>query len=244
VLIPFIHKFIRSDKLQQPGRLYTLTGRKTYSAGVMLLDLMLKHTNTILVGEPSGAPLSTYGDAGSHRLPHSGMQLDVSTTHWQLVSSADKSREHTVDVPAVFSSDEYFSGRDPALDFILSRDAPWQSLPALFRESGGAAAEREYARRKAQWQQYPWWHAFPENEMRYAAREAAGDGRRADAEAGFAILLDRYPESWRAWRDYGDALESWQEIERAVACYRKGLELNPGYADFRTRIAELSGARE
>jgi tetratricopeptide (TPR) repeat protein len=80
--------------------------------------------------------------------------------------------------------------------------------------------------------------------MRYAARDAASDGRRDDAEAGFAILLDRYPDSWRAWRDYGDALKSWQEFERAVACYRKGLELNPGYADFRTQIAELTGASE
>jgi hypothetical protein len=241
LLIPFVHKFIRSDKLQQPGRLYTLTGRKTYSAGVMLVDLMLKHTNTILVGEPSGAPRSSYGDAGSHQLPHSGMQLDVSTVYWQLVSSADTSREHAVDIPAVFRSEDYFSGRDPAMDLILSLDAPWQTLPHLLRTSGAAAAGQEYDRRKAQWQQYPWWHAFPENEMRYAAREAAAAGRRDDAEAGFSTLLDRYPESWRAWRDYGEALESWQEYERAVACYRKGLELNPGYQDFRDRIAELTG---
>ncbi|MGQ0586505.1 MAG: S41 family peptidase [Gammaproteobacteria bacterium] len=241
VLIPFVHGFIRSDKLRQPGRLYTLTGRKTYSAGVMLVDLMLKHTSTVLVGEPSGAPRSSYGDAGSHRLPNSGMQLDVSTVHWQLVSSADRSREHAVDIPAPFSGADYFGGRDPAMDFILSRTRPWQPLPDLFRQAGGTAAKREYAQRKKQWGGYPWWFAFDESDLRSAARDAARDGRRADAEAGFGILLDRHPDSWRAWRDYGDALRAWGEKRRARECYERGLRLNPGYEGFRERMAELAG---
>lgn len=40
----------------------TAAGR--YSAGVMLYDLMLEHTNTILVGEPAGGPRNHFGDAG------------------------------------------------------------------------------------------------------------------------------------------------------------------------------------
>lgn len=239
VLIPFIHKFIRSSRFNEPGRLFTITGRKTYSAGVMLYDLMLKHTNTILVGEPAGAPRSSYGDAGTFHLKHSRLQVEISSVHWQLTSSADKSRYQPVDLPAVFTAREYFTGADPALDYILSLPARYQSIPEILLAKGDAAVRQEYADRKARYGKYEWWKAFDESALRFAARDLMKAGKRADGKAGFEILLEQYPHAWRAWRDYGNALLAAGDKAEALQCFKKGLEINPGYVEFRDRINEL-----
>lgn len=238
-LIPFVHKFIRSSRFNEPGRLFTITGRKTYSAGVMLYDLMLKHTNTILVGEPAGAPRSSYGDAGTFHLKHSRLQVEISSVYWQLTNSADKSRYQPVDVPAVFASREYFSGADPAVDSILSLPGRYKSLPEVLLEDGGAALKRDYAERQARFGKYDWWKAFDETAMRFAARDLMKAGKPADGKAGFEILLAQYPQSWRAWRDYGNALLAAGEKAEALRCFRRGLEINPGYDEFRSKIKEL-----
>ncbi|MGD9589109.1 MAG: tetratricopeptide repeat protein [Pyrinomonadaceae bacterium] len=241
VLIPFVHKFIKSPLFEQPGRLFTITGRKTYSAGVMLYDLMLTHTNTVLVGEPAGAARNSYGDAGTFVLPNSRLRVDISTVHWQLTNSADKSLFQPVDIPAVFTAGDYFEGRDPAVDQILALQGRYESLPEILRAKGGQAAKKEYAERRSRNGRYTWWKAFDEGPMRFAARDLMSGGKAADGKAGFEILLDQYPESWRAWRDYGNSLLSLGEKQEALRCYKRGLAINPGYEEFSKRIRELEG---
>lgn len=243
VLIPFVHKFIRSSRFNQPGHLFTLTGRKTYSAGVMLYDLMLKHTNTILAGEPAGGPRNHFGDPGSHYLKHSRLQVDISAVQWQLTSSADKGRWQPVDLPAVFSARDYFSGADPAVDYILSLPGRYKSLPEILLEQGGAVLRREYTDRKARYGKFDWWKAFDETAMRYVARDLMKAGKPGDGKAGFEILLEQYPQSWRAWRDYGNALLAAGDNAEALRCFRKGLEINPGYDEFRSKIQALEEGR-
>lgn len=240
VLIPFVHKFIRCDKINQEGKLFTITGRKTYSAGVMLYDLMLKHTKTVLVGEPAGAPRCSYGDAGTYYLNNSKLQLDVSSTYWQLTNSNDTSWYQPVDIPAVFSGLDYFNGKDPAMDYILGLNSPFQSLPEFLKEKGGAATRTEYEIRKKDWGDYTWWKAFDENQMRFVSRDFFKASRYDDAIAGFEILLDQYPESWRAWRDLGDGYLGMGNKAQALACYKQGLTLNNGYDYFREKIEALS----
>lgn len=239
VLIPFVHKFIRSSLFEKPGKLFTLTGRKTFSAGVMLYDLMLKHTNTILVGEPAGAPRNSFGDAGSFRLKNSGFEVSISTVLWQLTNSADKSRFQPIDIPAVFSGTDYFSGDDPAVKYILSLKGRYKSIPEILLEKGGQVAKTEYEKRKTRYEKYVWWKAFPENTMRFAARGLIKNKRIEDGRIGFEILLERYPQSWRAWRDFGRAKLFYGDKAGALKCFKKGLEINPGYEYFRQQISQL-----
>ncbi len=241
VLIPFVHKFICAGKINQPGKLFTITGRKVYSAGIMLYDLMLKHTHTLLAGEPAGGGRNHYGDAGSFYLKNSGLQLDISSTYWQLTSSKDTASYDPVDIPGELSGSNYFTGNDPVLDYILSLEGPYRSIPEILRHQDGQAAKAEFSKRKADFGKYPWWNAFEENEMRYAAREHFGAGRPGDGAIGFEILLEVYPGSWRAWRDLGDGHLKTGDASRALECYKKGLELNPGYEEFREKIRVLGG---
>jgi Tetratricopeptide repeat len=239
VVIPFVHKFIRSDKANRAGRLFTLIGRKTYSAATMLLDQMLKHTNTLVVGEPAGSALNSYGDPRTYRLTNSGLELDLSSEYWKLVHTSLSSELTPVDIPAVFSSRDYFSGRDPALERILAIDGPWRTLDTVLAEDGAAAASRRYRQEKELHGKYEWWRPFDETNFRKAARTIGEQGDPAAGQSAFEILVDAYPESWRAWRDYGKLNLAQERLDDAVHCLQRAAAINPGDPEVNDLIEQL-----
>ena len=238
VVIPFVHKFIRSDKVNREGRLFTITGRKTYSAATMLLDQMLKHTRTLVVGEPAGSALNSYGDSRNYTLANSGMSLDLSSEYWKLVHTSQSPRENPVDIPAVFSASDYFAGRDPAVDTILAIDGAWRPLDKVLVEDGGEAARARYRRDKTANGGVTWWRPFDESTFRKAARGLV-DSRPADSLAGFDILVDAYPDSWRAWRDFGKTLLKLERAAEARDKLRRAAAINPGSAEVNDLIESL-----
>ena len=62
LLRPIIHGFIRSDTVNQPGKLFTVIGRQTFSAAMNCVNRMNLNTNTLFVGEPTGSSPNQYGD--------------------------------------------------------------------------------------------------------------------------------------------------------------------------------------
>jgi hypothetical protein len=108
-----VHGIIRSRKLQQPGSLFVLVGRRTFSAATMLLTDLEQRTNAILIGEPTGGSPNGYGDSRKVILPDSGLTVRVSTLYWQKSDPRDK---RTAFEPHVRSRDplavalDYFGG--------------------------------------------------------------------------------------------------------------------------------------
>lgn len=228
ILIPFVHKFIRSDKANKKGRLFTITGRKTYSAATMLVDLMLKHTNTVLVGEPAGSALNGYGDPRSYTLTNSGLSLDLSSEYWKLVHTEDSPPQIPIEIPAVFSGKDYFTGQDPAIDKILAIEGAFKSLDEVLAADGATAAQKRYDIEKQTQAKYKWWRPFDESTFRKVARKLGDNGQFEDSKIGFEILVDVYPDSWRAWRDYGKLNLKNNQINEAKRCLLRAAKINPG----------------
>jgi hypothetical protein len=111
-----IHGLIRSKKLQRPGSVFVLIGRRTFSAAMFLLLDLEKHSNAILIGEPTGGKPTSYGDSRKMILPESGLTVRVSTLYWQADprDKRDAIAPHVSIAPAI--------GGDPtlaaALDFF------------------------------------------------------------------------------------------------------------------------------
>ena len=95
-----LHGLIRAKKLQAPGTLFVLTGRRTFSAAMMFLSDLEQHTNAIFVGEPTGGAPNGYGDSKRIVLPESGVTVRVSSLYWQKSDPRDKRDTIT---PHVFS---------------------------------------------------------------------------------------------------------------------------------------------
>ena len=126
-----VHGIIRSPKLQQPGSLFVLVGRRTFSAAMFFVTDLEQNTNAIFLGEPTGGSPNGYGDSRKVVLPDSGLTVRVSTLYWQKSDPRDK---RTTLEPHVRT-------RDPlavALDYFGGTPAPpegsWSGVVTIEHE--------------------------------------------------------------------------------------------------------------
>jgi hypothetical protein len=113
---------LQNEAVNQPGRLFLLTDRVTFSAASNLATEIEQTTDAVFVGEAMGGGLNFWNDVKFHPMPHLPvpMRIGVSTIYHQK-SIPDDPRltiDPDIDVP-VLSSD-YFSGRDAVLEAVLA----------------------------------------------------------------------------------------------------------------------------
>jgi len=122
--LALIHMLIRCTKTRDPGTLFAIVGRQTFSAAMMFSVDLEKHTHVIFVGEPTGSSPNHYGDSRKLQLPNTGITVRVSTLYWQYSNPHDERPWIEPTMPAPVSSQDFLSGRDPALEAILAAVAP------------------------------------------------------------------------------------------------------------------------
>jgi hypothetical protein len=105
--------------VDQPGKLFVLVGRNTWSAGSMLLARLEAHTDAVLVGEPMAGCPTFYGDVVVLPLPHSGLALLVTEMLEVGVDANDTRKNIELDAVAELSQADWESGTDPALELVI-----------------------------------------------------------------------------------------------------------------------------
>ena len=113
ILLPLI-----KSRYDLSGRLYVLTGRRTWSAAQMLVTELQKYTTAIFVGEPTASHGNHYGDSFRIVMPNSGVTVRVSTLWHQYLDSRDKRQMIEPGIKAPLSYADYRAGRDPGLGAI------------------------------------------------------------------------------------------------------------------------------
>jgi hypothetical protein len=144
LLRPIIHGFIRSDKMNQPGKLFTIIGRHTFSAAMNCVNRMKLNTDTLLVGEPTASSPNHFGDNAPVVLPNSKLTVRLSTLWWQDMDPRDTRVWQAPDLTSQLTFADYYSGRDPAMDLILHYK-PGPSIAEIVRT---AAERNDYASAK------------------------------------------------------------------------------------------------
>lgn len=116
-----VHEIIKNDKLNSHGKLFTIIGRRTFSAAMNLASDLERNTATLFVGEPTGSKPNFYGEDNEYILPHSGLTGSISSRYWQGGHTSDDSRTWIAPhLAADLSLDNYRNGEDPALAAIFS----------------------------------------------------------------------------------------------------------------------------
>lgn len=88
----FIDEIRRRPWLNQPGVLYVLVGRATFSAAMTNAVDFKTTTNAVLVGEPAGAAPNNWQEVRRFTLPNSGLSVGVSTRYYEFLPGAAELR--------------------------------------------------------------------------------------------------------------------------------------------------------
>lgn len=116
--------------VNQPGALFVLSGRATFSAGISAAAQLKESTAAILVGEPVGDRLDMWSEGGNIVMPNSKLTLHFANGFhgYSTVDYPDR-RPYFMDlnvpdldpdVPVALSWRDYVARRDPALEACFS----------------------------------------------------------------------------------------------------------------------------
>jgi hypothetical protein len=116
LLLPIIKE---RAAINRKGGLFVIIGPGTFSAAtVNALDLR-NEANAILVGSPTGMRPNHFGEHGEFRLPNSGFRISYSTQYYHFGADTDSAVVPDQLVEPTWT--EFRTGRDPAMEWILSR---------------------------------------------------------------------------------------------------------------------------
>jgi len=118
VIAPLIAGLRSRRALSTRGHLYALIGRATFSSGLLAAISFRNDLKAILVGEPVGEKLNSYGEVRELTLPNSQVVVQYSTKFFKIASGDPETYEPDITVPRSLA--EALAGRDPALEAALA----------------------------------------------------------------------------------------------------------------------------
>jgi tetratricopeptide (TPR) repeat protein len=121
LVMPLIQALIKNEKINRPGHLFVIIGRRTFSAAQNTVNMIEKNTNATFVGEPTGSKPNFVGESTYIVLPYSKLRVYCSSRYWQYGDSVDTREWVQPQIAVQQSSTDYFENRDPVLDAIVER---------------------------------------------------------------------------------------------------------------------------
>lgn len=115
---PLIQQLIRDESINQPGTLFVIIGRGTFSAAMNLAVDLERHTHSLFAGEPTGTSPNHFGENTRITLPNSMLKATVSALWWQNSEPYDDRAWIAPDIPVRLRSIDYVQRRDPVLEAI------------------------------------------------------------------------------------------------------------------------------
>jgi tetratricopeptide (TPR) repeat protein len=238
LLPPFLQEFIVRRDFLPRGKLYIITGRRTFSAATNLIGQILKYTNAITVGDISPGPLNWYSDTLDFRLPNSRLFVQISSMFWMEGHAMDSRGCYPPDyyLPETFK--DFSSFTDRPLDAILAGAAT--PLKDILLVQGWAAFKAELDRRKARYPDIEKWFPYTHFDLVMAAYfNLLPSGKKNDALELLKFNAALYPRELRSWYGLAEVARSLDETNLAISAYETLLKMEPHIADARPAYRSL-----
>jgi tetratricopeptide (TPR) repeat protein len=227
---PIVTGIIRTKKINQPGKLYVLIGRRTFSACQNLVNELHNYTNAIFVGEPTSENINFYGDNRRVELPKSKMPVYLSFAWWQDKPQWENADWLAPQVAVEMSFEDYRSNRDPVLDMALSFSGhdmvlnPMGYLRGLFAEQKMELLQSE-AQKMVKDPRYRF--VDFEGEINQSGYDLLSSSQVDAAIYVFQLNTQLFPQSANAWDSLGEAHWRAGLKDKAVEYYNKAIALDP-----------------
>lgn len=227
---PIVTGIIRSSKINVPGKLFVIIGRRTFSACQNLVNELSNYTNALFVGEPTAENINFYGDNRRVDLPQTGIPVYLSYAWWQ-----DKPQWENRDwlgphLSVEMSFEDFRQNRDPVLEACLDfseKDPvldPMARLKSLF-EAGKMDEVEAEAMRFSTDPKYRYVNF--EEQINSGGYDLLGKNRITEALFVFGLNTRLFPRSANAWDSFAEATWKAGQKEKAVDYYKKAIELDP-----------------
>jgi tetratricopeptide (TPR) repeat protein len=230
LLPPFVREFIvRQDSLPR-GKLYIITGRKTFSAAPNLIGQMLKYTSAVTVGDIAPGPLNWCSDTLDFRLPNSRLFVQISSMFWMEGHAMDTRGYYPPEyyLPETFKDLATFADRP--LDAILAGAAT--PLKDILLDQGWTAFQAEFESRKARYADVENWFPYTHFDLAMMAYfNLLPSGKKTDALEVLKLNTALYPRELRSWYGLAEVAKSLDETDLAIAAYQTLLKMEPQIAD-------------
>ncbi len=223
---PIVTGLIRS-RLNERGKLFVITGRRTFSAAQNLVNEIEKYTNAIFVGEPTGSSPNMYGDAVTVSLPSSNLAFRVSSL-WHQIDPRDRRIYTTPEIYAEATASDFENNIDPAFNAIISY-VPGNTYKDIVAEASTGYIAAFIKRYRA-------FKSDPSN--RFVNTEAGTNAlgyrlmqakRFADAIEVLKLNVEDYPRSANAYDSLGEAYSISGDKAAAIMTYEKAVRIDPGF---------------
>jgi tetratricopeptide (TPR) repeat protein len=221
---------IRTEKINQVGKFFVITGRRTFSAAQNLINELDNYTNAIFVGEPSSENINFYGDNRTVTLPNSQLQAHLSWAWWQDKPQWQNGKWTAPHLAVDMSFAEYSSNQDPILDKALHFDSedfildPMDYLTGLFQAGKMEQLQSETIRMVAD----PAYRFFDfEGQMNRAGQRLLGQNKMQPAFFIFQFCTQLFPESAMSYNNLAQAFLQAGDKAKAGELSKQALQLDP-----------------
>ena len=220
---------IETEKINKPGKLMVIIGRRTFSACQNLVNELSNYTNAVFVGEPTAENINFYGDNRPVQLPNTKMNAYLSFAWWQDKPQWENADWTVPHLAVEMNFDQYRNNDDPVLqaalefsdqDFVLD---PMNYFRNLFVAGDMEKLQSEVARML----QDPSYRFFDfEGEFNKAGYDLLKGKRFEEAIYVFSMNTQLFPGSANAWDSLAEAYWKSGNIDKAKELYQKAISLD------------------
>jgi len=228
---PIITGIIESKKINQPGKLFVIIGRRTFSACQNLVNQLSNYTNTLFVGEPTGENINFYGDNRRVELPKTKTPVYLSFAWWQDKAPWENASWLAPQLAVDMSFNDYKTNKDPVLDACLNFSDehavldPMDYMRELFLAGKKDQVEAE-AQRIVKDPRYRYLDL--ESQFNQAGYHLINANQLDNAIWVFQLNTRLYPASANAWDSLAEAYEKANQADKAIEYYNRAIALDPG----------------
>jgi len=228
---PIITGIIESKKINQPGKLFVIIGRRTFSACQNLVNQLSNYTNALFVGEPTGENINFYGDNRRVELPKTKTPVYLSFAWWQDKAPWENASWLAPQLAVDMSFNDYKTNKDPVLDACLNFSDehavldPMDYMRELFLAGKKDQVEAE-AQRIVKDPRYRYLDL--ENQFNQAGYHLINANQLDNAIWVFQLNTRLYPASANAWDSLAEAYEKANQADKAIEYYNRAIALDPG----------------
>lgn len=230
---PIVTGIIESKKINKPGKLFVIIGRRTFSACQNLVNELSNYTNAVFVGEPTSENINFYGDNRRVELPKTKLPVFLSFAWWQDKPQWENAPWLAPHLAVQMSFDEYKTNKDPVLEACLNftdKDMvldPVGHLKELFMAGKLDQVESE-AKKMAADPKYQFVNF--EQKINQSGYDLMNSKQMEPAVFVFQLNTKLYPKSANAWDSLAEAFWKSGKTDKAIEYYNKAIELDPNGA--------------